>query len=88
MSEQEQRGEIIKIGALWSGKTKNGDPCFTGKMGDAQLLVFRNKFKEQPKQPDYIVYVAKPITKREPSQADIDYGANNPHIVDEDDIPF
>ena len=91
---EEKRGELVKIGALWESTTKQGDTCLTGKMGDAMLLVFKNKFKEQGKQPDYIVYVAKPTRKDEPVQADLNYGfdepavSDNPHIVNEDDIPF
>jgi hypothetical protein len=86
-SEQEKKGELVKIGALWRGETKTGDICYTGRMGDAMLLVFKNKFKEQDKQPDFIVYVAKPQKKDEPSQEACNDGSNNPNVLD-GDIPF
>lgn len=49
--------ELVKIGALWVNRDKNGKRYLSGKMGDAKLLVFENNFKEG-KQPDYKVYVA------------------------------
>ncbi len=49
--------ELVKIGALWVSKDKNGKRYLSGKMGDAKLLVFENNYKEG-KQPDYKVYVA------------------------------
>jgi len=100
MSEQEKRGELVKIGALWTGRTKDGDLCLTGRMGDAVLLVFKNKFKQEEKQPDYIAYVARPSDKKgdgpKDSKAqslfDEERLRGNPPVVDADDdddeIPF
>lgn len=51
--------DLVKIGALWVGADKKGNPQLTGKMGDARLLVLKNNFKERDNQPDYVVYVTK-----------------------------
>jgi len=50
----------VKIGALWKKEDKEGNKWLSGKMGDAYLEVSKNQFKKEDKQPDFIVYVAKP----------------------------
>ena len=76
MSEETKSG-LVKVGALWRSK-KQG--VLSGKMGDAQLLVVANKFKEDgSKQPDFIAFVATPQKRDEGSPA---------AAVDETDVPF
>ena len=70
--------DLVAIGALWKSKDKNGNEYFSGKMGDARLLVFSNK-KEKDNQPDFRVYVTTP-QKREDSD---EYNA-----PDDRDVPF
>lgn len=61
-----EHGPLVKIGALWSKRDRNKQMYLTGKLGDAQLLIFPNGYKENEKQPDYLCYVAtgKPETRQ------------------------
>jgi uncharacterized protein (DUF736 family) len=80
--------ELVKIGAVWKGQTKKGDPMLSGVMGDASLVILPNGFKEKANHPDYIVYVAK-REKRDGTgdgQAKLpDSGGND---LGPDDVPF
>ena len=69
--------DLIKIGSLWSNTDKKGQKFLAGYLGDARLLIMKNGFKEEEKQPDYVVYV----TKKEVKQ---DGTTNDP----EESIPF
>ena len=53
-----EKKHLVKIGALWSKRDKNKQMYLTGKLGDAQLLIFPNGYKENERQPDYLCYVA------------------------------
>jgi hypothetical protein len=99
-----ERGPLVKIGALWSKRDKNNQMYLTGKLGDAQLLVFPNGYKENEKQPDYLCYVAagKPETRQKslveevpenPTMQDgpagsSGYAADAVPPLTDDDIPF
>lgn len=48
----------IKIGGLWTGRTKSGEEFLSGTFGSmARLLVFKNNYKQGDKDPDFVVYV-------------------------------
>lgn len=53
---------LVKIGALWR-REKDGKVYLTGKMGEANLLIYPNQFKKSPedKSPDYQVFVSTPL---------------------------
>jgi len=57
--------ELVKIGALWKNTDKDGNEYFSGTMGDATLLVFKNNHKSEDKHPDYIVYVTQKKKKND-----------------------
>ena len=58
--EKEERGELVLIGGAWVHRDREGRTFLSGNLGNARLLVFKNKFKKQgEKQPDYRVYVAR-----------------------------
>jgi len=50
--------DLIKIGSLWINDSKEGK-ILTGRLGDAKLLLLKNKYKKTDKHPDYNIYVAK-----------------------------
>ena len=50
--------ELVQITGLWSNVDKNGKKYLSGYMGNAKVLILENGFKEEEKQPDYILYVA------------------------------
>lgn len=76
----------IKVGALWEKTGKSGDTYFSGKFGDASLIVFKNKFKKSENQPDYIVYIQE--SKRENVRQDFGQQPDAPLFCSTDDIPF
>ena len=50
--------ELVQITGLWSNSDKNGKKYLSGYMGNAKVLILENGFKEEEKQPDYILYIA------------------------------
>ena len=74
--------EKITLSGLWLNKTQNGDSYFSGSLGSAKLLIFKNTFKEEgSNQPDYNLYLA-PIEKKEEAEEEL------PATQPKDDIPF
>ena len=55
--------DLKEIGALWVGKDKNGNTMLSGNLESAQgkkkILAFKNRYKNDEKQPDYRIYLAK-----------------------------
>jgi PhoPQ-activated pathogenicity-related protein len=49
---------MIKVTGLWKQQDKNGVTYFSGNFGDARVLIFVNRYKDKPNQPDYIMYLA------------------------------
>lgn len=46
-----------QIGALWVHETKKGKKFLAGKVGEKDIVVFKNGFKEEgSKKPDWIIY--------------------------------
>jgi len=70
--KENDSSNLVKIGALWKGKTKAGDPMLSGKMGDARLIVFKNGYKKENKHPDFIVYVTQ--NKRDEDDSESENG--------------
>ena len=57
---EESKGELISLGGLWLNESQDGRKYMKGYLGEAEILVFKNNFKEAgDKQPDYRLYVAK-----------------------------
>ena len=55
--------EMIEISGLWKGTDKNGNTYYSGYMGRAKILIFKNKYKEEDKHPDFKMYIAPPKPK-------------------------
>ena len=72
--ERDDRGELVPIGGLWTNADRGGKTYLSGYLGDARLLVFKNKFKKTgEKQPDYRMYVtrkAKPDQTNAPADSE------------------
>jgi uncharacterized protein (DUF736 family) len=51
--------DLINLGALWLNESKNGEKYMSGYLGEARLVIFKNKHKEEDKHPDYKVFIAK-----------------------------
>ena len=44
-----------KCGALWIKKDRNGQEFYSGTINGISVMIFKNKYKETAKHPDYIV---------------------------------
>jgi uncharacterized protein (DUF736 family) len=76
-------GGLVFIGALWKpGKDENGQPrakaVLNGKLGNARVIILKNKNKTSENSPDYHIAVANP--NREGQERNNNNG--------EDDLPF
>ncbi len=53
---------LKRIGALWNKEDKNNQPYFSGTLdmgvlGEAQIMVFQNKHKEEENHPDAVIHL-------------------------------
>jgi len=62
-------GEMIQLGGLWQNDDKDGQTFFSGYLGNAKLLIFKNGYKKEDKHPDYIMYVAAKEKKEDGNEA-------------------
>lgn len=71
MSEDNNQPQekLVNIGGLWVHKDKNGNPYFTGYLGNAKLYIFKNTYKEEDKHPDFVMSVGN---KQKPTDEDIE----------------
>jgi len=76
---------MIPLTGLWEGTDKNQNKFFSGNLGNARVMVFKNTKKEKDNQPDYIVYLDEKKKKEESSQESAQ-PASSPQ--QEDDLPF
>ena len=47
---------LEKVGALWQNTSAEGKPYFNLDLSGQKFVVFSNGFKEEEKQPDFLVY--------------------------------
>lgn len=66
--DQQQKPTKLKLTALWSKTLGNGTTIFTGKLGDAQIEIWPNKFKQKDNQPDFNIFLVPPFKKDQPPQ--------------------
>ena len=54
---------MIKLTALWLKRSKDDESYMSGNVGDANIIIMRNKYKKSDNHPDYIVYITEPQKK-------------------------
>lgn len=59
--------QLIEITGLWASDDKNGNTMLSGYLGNAKVLIFANTFKQNEKEPDFRMYVAKKDKPQEQS---------------------
>jgi hypothetical protein len=60
---------MVKVAELWQRKSAKGTVYFSGFMGDAQLLLFKDGARPHPTKPDETVVVWKLfVQERDPSK--------------------
>lgn len=82
MSEKKE-STMVKVGALWNNEGES-KLAFSGKFGDAKMLIFPNGYKESSKHPDYIVYLA-PFEKKGDKPASQNEGSS---FDQSEEVPF
>jgi hypothetical protein len=50
--------DMIKLTGLWLN-TKDGKQYFSGSLGGAKVLIFKNDYKKEDKHPDYNLFLVK-----------------------------
>ena len=69
---------MIQLCGLWLNTSKEGKSYFSGNIGNARIVIFKNTFKEEgSKEPDYKLYIDE--GKKKPKE---------PVSEDLPDIPF
>lgn len=64
---------MIEITGMWKNTDNNGNTYYVGYMGNAKVLMFANKYKEQDSHPDAILYLApKEKKSKDDIQIDLD----------------
>ena len=57
---------MIKISGLWLNTDKNGQTYMSGYLGDAKIIIYKNKFKSgENRQPDYNLYISEKNKKED-----------------------
>lgn len=50
---------LIEIGAVWARQTQDGEIYYSGNVNEkTRILILSNRFKKNPKAPDYRVFLA------------------------------
>lgn len=70
---------MVSLGGLWLNRDKNGKLYFSGYLGNAKLMIFKNERKEKDNQPDYYMMLAN-NRKQQATANDLE--------EENDDIPF
>ena len=53
---------MIELCGLWINESSNGEKHFSGKIGNAKVLIFKNKYKKADNHPEYKLFIA-PLVK-------------------------
>lgn len=92
--QNNQKSKLQRLGGLWIrvGK-KTGSKFLTGVVTtpskeEVELLVFKNDNKNNPKSPDYVVYLGTPKSNQGTGQAKQSRPQTQNNEPEDDDIPF
>lgn len=64
---------MIKLMGLWEKKDQSGNTYFTGSLGGAKVLIFKNKYKTEEKHPDWVVNLDEKKKKEDKPQNDLPF---------------
>lgn len=66
---------LKKIGALWKMTSKKGAKYLSGEINfprEQRIVVFKNSFKKNEKEPDYLIYIDEEDAKDVPPYLHVD----------------
>lgn len=87
---------LIPLTALWRHTSQAGKVYYTGRLGEAKILMFENQ-SDNPKAPAFKIMLAEPSTPeqqgyRQDDRAELQANAGQPGgtppPIDDDDLPF
>lgn len=55
----EEKSKLIQITGLWENKKADGSTYFSGYLGGASIVIFKNGYKTETKHPDWVMYVGE-----------------------------
>ena len=61
----------VKLTGLWENTTTKGEVYYSGSLGTAKLLIFKNSFKEKDNDPDFNLFLAPKEKKPDVPQPEI-----------------
>ena len=60
----EEQAAKVKIGGLWKKESKDGTVFYQGNLSySSNILIFKNKFKRNERDPDLLLYIAQKLKK-------------------------
>lgn len=86
MSEKKQ---LIQLTGLWAKKDKKGRTFLSGRLGNADIVIFRNDYKKEgSKEPDYRIYLSEHEFEKKFSDPLDGQEIDELEVNDIDDVPF
>lgn len=79
---------MIEISGLWEGTTKKGDTYFSGYLGKAKVLIFKNNNKKEDNHPDYIIYLDEKKDSQKSEQKQQKKTNSDPNDFGSEEFPF
>jgi 2-methylaconitate cis-trans-isomerase PrpF len=77
----DQPNQKIKLCNLYKRQTKNGDDYFFGKYtASSNIVIFKNSYKKEEKDADYVLYLQPSIDKPKVQQTS--------EVQNLEDVPF
>lgn len=84
MSEN-KNDELKLIGSLWLRQSEKGTKYFKGKMGDENIIIFKNNKPKNENSPNYFLFKEVEINEVPVLNTD---GENDQLPLQDDDLPF
>ena len=82
-----KKNNLIKIGAIWVGETKNGDDMLSMsiRVGDEEFscVAFTNDYKKESKHPDFLIYGNEEVEEQKTEQPKKRFGQKKFNKADE-----
>lgn len=80
--------ELIKLSGLWERKDKDGNMLLSGSLGNLDILIMKNRYKNNEIQPDFELLIKKKDAKikTETLNDGIDLMDNSVVVADDDII--
>ncbi len=59
-AQNQEKSPLIELTGLWENKDRNGNTYLSGNMSpSARIMIFKNNYKQNEREPDYRLCIAK-----------------------------